>query len=122
MSKWHKGKVVLLGDAGYCPSNNNTGMGTTCALAGSYMLAGELVKHGCDIETALERYEEVARPIINEAQTLPPGMPRSWFRDTKFGVWVMHSLLTAITRLEIDKLIFQLIRELFQRHVRQTGC
>lgn len=110
MDKWHKGRVVLLGDAGYCPSPN-TGMGTTCALVGSYILAGELVKHGGNIDSAPERYEEVARPFIDEAQTLPPGMPRWWFRDTEFGVGTLHLLLATITRLKIDKLLFRLMPE-----------
>lgn len=110
LDKWHKGRVVLLGDAGYCPSPN-TGMGTTCALVGAYILAGELVKHGKDIETALQRYEEVARPFISEAQKLPPGMPRLWFRDTRLGVWIFHFLLATVTRLKIDKLLFRLMPE-----------
>lgn len=110
VDKWHEGRVVLLGDAGYCPSPN-TGMGTTCAMVGSYILAGELVKHSGNIETALERYEEVARPFISEAQALPPGMPRFWFPDTEIGLRILHFLLATVTRLKIDKLLFQLMPE-----------
>ena len=40
MSKLYNGRVVLLGDAGYCPSPF-TGMGTSLSLVGAYVLAGE---------------------------------------------------------------------------------
>lgn len=110
MKNWHKGRVVLLGDAGNCPSPN-TGMGTTCALVGSYILAGELVKHGENIDMALLDYGKVARPFIQEAQKLPPGMPRWWFRKTELGVRIMHHLLAVVTRFRIDRFLFQLLPE-----------
>jgi len=108
MDEWHKGKVALLGDAGYCPSPN-TGMGTTCSLVGAYILAGELVKHGRDFGAALRAYEAVAKPFVDQAQKLAPGMPKLWFRDTQLGVRTMHFLLAAFTTLKIDKLLFRLM-------------
>ncbi len=43
MNSWSKGHVGLVGDAAYCPSVK-TGMGTTSALLGAYILA-EIGKH-----------------------------------------------------------------------------
>ncbi len=43
LDRWSAGRVVLLGDAGYCPSPL-TGMGTSLALVGAYVLAGELAR------------------------------------------------------------------------------
>ncbi|KAH6679674.1 hypothetical protein B0J14DRAFT_581335 [Halenospora varia] len=43
MDSFVHGRVALLGDAGYCPSPIS-GMGTTIAIVGGYMLAGELVR------------------------------------------------------------------------------
>ncbi len=40
-SSWSRGRVVLLGDAAYCPSPIS-GMGTSVALVGAYVLAGEI--------------------------------------------------------------------------------
>lgn len=110
MDKWHRGRVVLLGDAGYCPSPN-TGMGTTTVLLGCYILAGELARHGKDIDAALQGYEKVARPFINEAQKLPVGMLRLWYHDTRIGIRVMHFVLAAVTGLKIDRLLFKLLPE-----------
>src|SRR5260221_4144171 len=41
MERWSQGRAVLLGDAGYCPALL-TGQGSTLAMMGAYILAGEL--------------------------------------------------------------------------------
>jgi 2-polyprenyl-6-methoxyphenol hydroxylase-like FAD-dependent oxidoreductase len=80
MDRWSRGRVVLLGDAGYCPSPL-TGLGTSLALVGAYVLAGELANADNEpttteqqaIEAAFERYESRMRPYVEQAQQLPPG-------------------------------------------------
>ncbi|HEY7051488.1 MAG TPA: FAD-dependent monooxygenase [Mycobacterium sp.] len=66
------GRVTLVGDAGYCASPLS-GMGTSLALVGAYVLAGELRRTG-PIGTALQRYESVMRPYIDRCQDLPNGI------------------------------------------------
>jgi 2-polyprenyl-6-methoxyphenol hydroxylase-like FAD-dependent oxidoreductase len=56
LDSWYKGRVVLLGDAAYCPSAS-TGMGTSCAIVGAYILAGEIERH-CGYTLCQERGEE----------------------------------------------------------------
>lgn len=72
-----KGRVTLAGDAGYCASPLS-GMGTSLALVGAYVLAGELGSaESLDaqrIPTALQRYEAVMRPYIDRCQDLPNGV------------------------------------------------
>ena len=41
LDSWSEGRVVLVGDAAYCPTAN-TSMGTTSSLVGAYILAGEI--------------------------------------------------------------------------------
>jgi 2-polyprenyl-6-methoxyphenol hydroxylase-like FAD-dependent oxidoreductase len=72
-----EGRVTLAGDAGYCASPLS-GMGTSLALVGAYVLAGELgtadsldAQH---IKAALQRYEAVMRAYINRCQDLPNGI------------------------------------------------
>jgi 2-polyprenyl-6-methoxyphenol hydroxylase-like FAD-dependent oxidoreductase len=77
LDRWSAGRVALLGDAGYCASPI-TGLGTSLALVGAYVLAGELAAGelaaaGGDHRAAFARYEQVMRPYVTEAQTLPPG-------------------------------------------------
>ncbi len=81
LDRWSRGRVVLLGDAGYCPTPL-TGLGTSLALVGAYILAGELaassehttaVTDDAAIQGAFERYETLMRPYVEEGQELPPG-------------------------------------------------
>lgn len=73
---WSQGSVTLLGDAGYCPSPL-TGMGTSLALAGAYVLAGEISRHCCEevgaknIPLALKAYEDTLRPLVLHVQNIP---------------------------------------------------
>jgi 2-polyprenyl-6-methoxyphenol hydroxylase-like FAD-dependent oxidoreductase len=81
LDRWSRGRVVLLGDAGYCPTPL-TGLGTSLALVGAYILAGELAAAADDATTAIEqdaiqgafyRYETRMRPYVKQSQELPPG-------------------------------------------------
>ncbi|HEY9423868.1 MAG TPA: FAD-dependent monooxygenase [Microterricola sp.] len=83
MDGWSRGRVTLIGDAGYCGSPL-TGMGTSLALVGAYVLAGELGRARGDHAGAFARYEEIMRPFVAAAHTLPPGgvdgfLPRGRF-------------------------------------------
>jgi 2-polyprenyl-6-methoxyphenol hydroxylase-like FAD-dependent oxidoreductase len=72
-----QGRVTLAGDAGYCASPLS-GMGTSLALVGAYVLAGELGQadslETAEIRAALKRYESVMRPYIDRCQDLPNGI------------------------------------------------
>ena len=69
MDRWSKGRVALLGDAAYCPSPLS-GQGTSLALIGAYVLAGELAAASGDYLAAWGRYEEVLRPFVKINQAL----------------------------------------------------
>jgi 2-polyprenyl-6-methoxyphenol hydroxylase-like FAD-dependent oxidoreductase len=72
MDTWSSGRVTLVGDAGYCASPLS-GMGTSLALVGAYVLAGELVDGG-NLTAALDRYQKVMRPYVDRCQKLPNGI------------------------------------------------
>ena len=72
LSRWSAGRVALLGDAGYCPTPL-TGLGTSLALVGAYVLAGELAAGDGGHRDAFARYEQVMRPYVGQGQELPPG-------------------------------------------------
>ncbi|MCO1656420.1 FAD-dependent monooxygenase [Pseudonocardia sp. S2-4] len=93
MPAWSRGRVVLLGDAGYCPSPIS-GMGTTLAVVGAAVLAGELAR--CpDPAAAFAAYEERMRPYVDRAQELPPGTPYTGLPRTRWGIRVLHAALRA---------------------------
>lgn len=72
MPSWSTGRVVLVGDAGACPSPI-TGLGTSVALVQGYVLAGELERAGGDHERAFAAYERICGEYVRNAQQLPPG-------------------------------------------------
>jgi 2-polyprenyl-6-methoxyphenol hydroxylase-like FAD-dependent oxidoreductase len=77
MDRWSKGRVALLGDAGYCASPLS-GQGTSLALVGAYVLADELGKAAGDHRAAFLRYEERMRRFVQLNQALAtenPGGP-----------------------------------------------
>jgi 2-polyprenyl-6-methoxyphenol hydroxylase-like FAD-dependent oxidoreductase len=86
---WHRGRVVLVGDAAHCPSPI-TGMGTSLALVGAYVLAGELARTAAH-EQALAAYETRMRPYVERAQQLPPGAPGLVHPRTRTGVRALRA-------------------------------
>ncbi|KAI6080349.1 FAD/NAD(P)-binding domain-containing protein [Hypoxylon rubiginosum] len=98
MSQLSKGRVVLLGDAGYCPTPF-TGMGATGCLVGAYVLAGELARHANDVSGALKAYETVVRPPVDEIQKLP-GVLGIFFPSSKLGVWILRNTMWAVSKAQ----------------------
>src|SRR5262245_6353111 len=69
MAHWSQGRVALAGDAGYCASPLS-GQGTSLALIGAYVLAGELAAASGDYQTAFHEYEQELRPFVTINQQL----------------------------------------------------
>lgn len=87
--RWTSGRVALLGDAAYCASPVS-GMGTSLSLAGAYVLAGEIAAH-VDLRDAFRGYERIMRPYVDQAQDLPPGVPRVANPQTRAGITAFHT-------------------------------
>jgi 2-polyprenyl-6-methoxyphenol hydroxylase-like FAD-dependent oxidoreductase len=82
MPSWSKGRVALVGDASSAPTLFS-GQGTSTALVGSYVLAGELKAAGGDHRFAFPAYNAAMRPFIDLNQSIPFGceeltIPDSW--------------------------------------------
>ncbi|KAF2709287.1 FAD/NAD(P)-binding domain-containing protein [Pleomassaria siparia CBS 279.74] len=90
MEEFTKGRVALLGDAGYCPSPIS-GMGTSSAMVGAYVLAGELSKSPNDIPKALQQYQAAMRPFVDLVQHLIPGVPQIANPQTNIGIKIMNT-------------------------------
>ena len=67
MPSWTKGRVALVGDAGYCASPA-AGMGGSLAMIGAATLADALEKHNGNFELAFQDYNQNLRPFIEEVQ------------------------------------------------------
>jgi 2-polyprenyl-6-methoxyphenol hydroxylase-like FAD-dependent oxidoreductase len=67
MEHWTKGPVALVGDAGYAVSLT-TGQGTSMAMVGAYVLAGELASSLGDLASGARRYEDSIREYVLQNQ------------------------------------------------------
>ena len=67
MPSWTKGRVALVGDAGYCASPA-AGMGASLSVIGATTLADALVKHNGNFELAFRDYNQNLRPFIEHIQ------------------------------------------------------
>lgn len=74
-------------------------MGTTLALVGAYVLAGELARTrgtgdgAGDHEAAFRRYEELLRDYVDGAQGIPPGGFRVMHPKTAAARGVLRTLM-----------------------------
>lgn len=108
MDKWcsEKGHVVVAGDAAHCPTAL-TGFGTTSALVGSYVLAGEIENSREEqgpkgIPEALRRYQEVYKPFMEDVQRGVKGNRMlEWWPRSEFGVAVLRFLAAAFARMRL---------------------
>jgi len=67
MPAWSRGRVVLVGDAGYCPSPA-AGLGGSLAIDGAAALAEALRLHPGEYQRAFDEYEQKLRPLIDTIQ------------------------------------------------------
>lgn len=93
-SSLYRGRFVLVGDAGYAPGF--TGTGTTLAIAGAYVLAGEVARHKGNLASGLRGYEERMRPIIDDLQKVPPLVPTIFAPQTAWGLWLRNNIFAFI--------------------------
>ncbi|KZL66581.1 FAD binding domain protein [Colletotrichum tofieldiae] len=108
-SFWSQGRIALVGDAAYCPSSF-TGMGTTSAIVGAYILAGEISRHcgseGSEdgLQMALKSYETQFRPFIEQVQEGVSGdsFPYNLWPTTAFGITIFNWLIWLLAFLKVN--------------------
>ena len=95
--RWSRGRVVLVGDAAYCPSLL-AGEGASLAMAGAYILAGELDRCGGDHPAAFECYEQRLRPLTQRKQRSAVRLG-GWFAPSTAAGLLARNLLTRLAAL-----------------------
>jgi 2-polyprenyl-6-methoxyphenol hydroxylase and related FAD-dependent oxidoreductases len=128
LESWSRGRVVLVGDAAYCPSAN-TGMGTTSAIVGAYILAGEIARQ-CgsatqngdnagnhitkdDLLTALKLYDQKFRPFMDKVQRglIEGSLMWDWIASTWFSIFIFNCFVALASFLKLDILARFALRE-----------
>jgi len=104
MDSWTHGRVALVGDAA-CAPGAITGMGTSLALVGAYVLAGDLQRAGDDHTAAFRGYDEIVRPYVDQAQELPPGGISGYAPQSRLMIGLGNLSLRSMTRWPMRPLL-----------------
>lgn len=91
MPAWSHGRVVLAGDAAHATSFIS-GQGSSVALVGAYVLAGELATHA-DHADAFAAYERLIRPFAERNQALATGGGSAVTPTTRQEIEARNALL-----------------------------
>jgi 2-polyprenyl-6-methoxyphenol hydroxylase-like FAD-dependent oxidoreductase len=97
MPRWSQGRVVLVGDAAYCASPMS-GQGTSIALIGAYVLAGELAAASGAHPRAYTEFENLMRPFVKANQALglrSAKLMRSGEKKS-VGGWLLKQLMRTV--------------------------
>jgi 2-polyprenyl-6-methoxyphenol hydroxylase-like FAD-dependent oxidoreductase len=101
MPAWHRDRVVLAGDA--CAAVSLlAGQGASLGIAGAYLLAEELHRHGI---AGLENYERRWRPVMADKQHTARKGAR-WFLPRSPAQLRLRRAILALTRLPgVDRVV-----------------
>lgn len=99
MPAWFRGRVALAGDAAYAPSFLS-GQGTSLAVVGAYVLAGELSRAGGDHRVAFPTYESVLRPFVAANQKLALRGSGAMIPKSRAGLWSRNRALGLVPLLD----------------------
>jgi 2-polyprenyl-6-methoxyphenol hydroxylase-like FAD-dependent oxidoreductase len=92
VDRWSRGRVTLLGDAAYSPSPMS-GMGTSLALVGAYVLAGELATAGGGYADAFDRYQQQMLEAVQPAQEFAKDAPMALVPKSRYVMWMSHQVM-----------------------------
>lgn len=88
--EWSRGRVALLGDAGYCGSPL-AGHGTALSLVGAYCLASELAIAEGNHVRAYPAYQRRMQPYVDQRMELPPGGLKMAMPMTTAGILLRNT-------------------------------
>ncbi|MGD8202291.1 FAD-dependent monooxygenase [Ornithinimicrobium sp. W1679] len=89
--RWHRGRVVLLGDACQAVSLL-AGQGASLAVAGAYVLGRELAAGG-PVEDALVRYQQAWQPVVEAKQEVGRRGARWFLPSSRARLWLRRASL-----------------------------
>nr|WP_042194537.1 FAD-dependent oxidoreductase [Kibdelosporangium sp. MJ126-NF4]CEL21389.1 monooxygenase, FAD-binding [Kibdelosporangium sp. MJ126-NF4]CTQ96044.1 monooxygenase, FAD-binding [Kibdelosporangium sp. MJ126-NF4] len=93
VQRWARGRVVLLGDSAF---GGSLGMGTSMALVGAYVLAGELSVAGH--EQAFAQYQNEMSEYVRLNQKRPPGSS-GFVPGSRTAIWLRNQFLRLLPYL-----------------------
>lgn len=106
MPRWSQGRVALVGDAAACPSPL-AGQGSSMALVGAYVLAGEIAAERGDHEAALAGYERKTRAFMLKNQLVSAEIADGFAPTSSFGIWARNRSMALMRFIPGSHLIMK---------------
>lgn len=110
MENWSKGRVTLVGDAGYCPSLLS-GKGSTLAMVGTYILAGELKQANGNYKTAFEEYQNIFQPFMSKKQKSAQSFAKSFVPKSNAGIRLRNFAFKMMSLPFVSNLILNQFKD-----------
>ena len=88
LDTWSRGRVTLVGDAGYCPGPA-VGGSTSIAVLGAYILAGELAQANGNYTQAFAAYEAEMGEPVRRSRAMARGIAKGLIPNSRAGVWAL---------------------------------
>ncbi|GAA4881110.1 FAD-dependent monooxygenase [Actinomycetospora straminea] len=98
LDTWSRGRVALVGDAGYCPGPA-VGGSTSLAVVGAHTLAGELAEADGDTAVAYPAYEAAMADYVHQSRAFATTMARRLVPGSRVGVWALTTGTALVARL-----------------------
>lgn len=98
LTSWSRGRVTLVGDAGYCPGPA-VGGSTSIAVLGAYVLAGELQSAGDDFGAAFAAYEAVMSDPVERSRAFARTVAGHLVPTAAWRAWVLTTLVRTVELL-----------------------
>lgn len=115
MPTWSRGRVTLVGDAGYCPGPA-VGGSTSLAVYGAYVLATELMRAGGDHVAAFAAYERTMMPSVLGSRSMARVNAKAIVPGSRWGVRALIGVARLISVLPLE--LTQSIARLNRRGIR----
>lgn len=115
LSSWTRGRVTLVGDAGYCPGPA-VGGSTSLAVYGAYVLACELARAGQDYVAAFAAYERAMIEPVQRSRAFARAAAKTIIPGSRLGLMALVGAARVISALPLG--VTQTLARLNSRGVR----
>jgi 2-polyprenyl-6-methoxyphenol hydroxylase-like FAD-dependent oxidoreductase len=105
MPTWSRNRIVLAGDAAHATSFLS-GQGSSMALVGAYILAGEIATKP-DHTSAFQAYEKLARPFVEMNQALVEEGKHVMIPDSQEELEARNEMLRKMAEESVGKVLRQ---------------
>lgn len=108
---WHKGRIAVIGDAAHCPSPAS-GQGTSIAIVGAYVLAGELKKAHGDHMLAFTAYQSAMQHFIDQNLKIAPITLKGMIAPSKLNLRLRNIMFHVPSLfISMNKQVMNLIQK-----------